>query len=128
MRSRGLSLMLHLVSAVSLIVPTLCYGLQSSSSTGNLTGVIRDATSAVIPGATVTVRNLDTNQARRTTSAFDGEYRFVALTAGEYELRVEAAGFLTYVNASVAVALGRASVLDVLLGPAGVTETIQVTD
>jgi hypothetical protein len=116
------------VPTVSLIVPMLCYGLQSSSSTGNLTGVIRDATSSVIPGATVTVRNLDTNQARRTTSAFDGEYRFVALTAGEYELRVEAAGFLTYVNASVAVVLGRASVLDVLLGPAGVTETIQVTD
>jgi hypothetical protein len=91
-------------------------------------GTVRDASGAVVPGAAVSVRSVTTNQSRQTVSMEDGSYQFTALAVGDYEIIVDVAGFSSYVNPNITVALGRTVLLDVRLNPAGLTQDIGVTD
>jgi hypothetical protein len=104
----------------------LSYGAQSSITTGTLLGVVRDASGAVILGADVSARNVDTNQTRESVSASDGEYRIAALPVGDYEVRVVKEGFAPYVNPSVTVVLGQAGTLDIALDVAAAAESVAV--
>lgn len=61
----------------------------------NVQGVVLDPSQAVIPNATVTLRNLDTQVERKTTTGASGVYRFSSLPPGRYEIRAEAEGFQT---------------------------------
>src|SRR6266446_5024055 len=101
---------------------------QDSAITATLNGTVRDAAGAIIPGATITLRNLTTNQIRSTTSESDGSYRISAIAVGEYEVRAEAAGFASYLNPEVTLALGQSTSLDISLPAAGVSAQVTVTD
>ena len=63
--------------------------------TGAILGTVKDSSGASVPGATVTVRNTDTNFTRTQMTEQDGSYRFPELPVGHYEIRAEAAGFRT---------------------------------
>src|SRR5712692_9700912 len=106
----------------------LLYGMQNSSTSGSLTGTVRDTSGAVVAGALVSARSLTTNQTRQTSSIEDGSYRFAVLPVGDYEIRLELAGFEAYMNPNLTVALGRTVVLDIRLNPAGIKQDIAVTD
>ncbi|MBV8842195.1 MAG: carboxypeptidase regulatory-like domain-containing protein [Bryobacterales bacterium] len=64
-----------------------------SAGTGALAGTVTDPTGAVISGATITLTNKGTNQARTTTTGTDGSYRFSLLPPGQYSVRFTATGF-----------------------------------
>lgn len=65
----------------------------AQSTYGALVGVLTDASKAVLPGATVTLTEVQTNFARTTTSGPRGTYEFLNLTQGRYQVVVELAGF-----------------------------------
>ncbi|MEP6635628.1 MAG: TonB-dependent receptor [Acidobacteriota bacterium] len=98
---------------------------QDSSTTGTLAGFVRDAAGAGVPGATIAVRNLTTNQTRTVTSGADGSYRATGLAVGDYEIKAQAAGFGQYLNATVTLSLGRTTTLDLSLAAGDVN--VQVT-
>jgi hypothetical protein len=75
---------------LSVFVPGVCLAQLSG---GTITGVVRDASGAVITGAPVQTVHRATGQARLTITADRGEYSFPALLPGEYEISVEAVGF-----------------------------------
>lgn len=100
---------------------------RAQSTTGTISGVVRDDQAAVIPGATVTVRNVLTGQSRSVASGADGQYRFPNLQVGEYELTVELSGFGTYKQSGLNLTLNQDAAIDVTLRPAGVAESVQVT-
>src|ERR1051326_2249834 len=104
------------------------YGAQNSPTSGSLTGTVWDTSNAVVPGAVISARSLSTNQTRQTSSMEDGSYRFPALPADTYEIRVNLPGFEPYLNPNVAVLLGRTASLDIRLNPAGITQDVAVTD
>jgi hypothetical protein len=62
---------------------------------GTITGEVKDASGAVIPGATVTVTNTGTNATREMPSNESGAYTFPALPPGPYTVRAELQGFQT---------------------------------
>ncbi|PYR59400.1 MAG: hypothetical protein DMF91_14940 [Acidobacteria bacterium] len=66
-----------------------------AQTSGEITGEVRDATGAVIPGATVTVRNHSTNALRTVVSNNAGVYSFPALQPGTYTVKTELQGFRT---------------------------------
>lgn len=101
---------------------------QDSAITATVAGTVRDAAGAIIPGATITLRNLATNQTRSVTTETDGSYRVSALAVGDYEVSVQSAGFAPYLNSEVTLALGRTTLLDISLPPAGVNAQVTVTD
>jgi hypothetical protein len=66
----------------------------AQATTGSVSGVVKDNTGALIPGATVVVTNLDNNSERKTTSNSTGAFFLSGITAGlRYQVRVEMEGF-----------------------------------
>ncbi|MFN7932310.1 MAG: carboxypeptidase regulatory-like domain-containing protein [Bryobacteraceae bacterium] len=65
----------------------------SQEVTAGIYGVVQDASTAVVPGATVRARNVGTGLSRQTTTDESGNYSFVLIPIGTYEVSVEAAGF-----------------------------------
>src|ERR1700753_565403 len=59
----------------------------------SIQGVVTDPSGAVIPGATLTLKNLSTNESITRTSGPDGVYNFNALPADHFELSAEKDGF-----------------------------------
>jgi len=67
--------------SVALLVPVLAYGQAIS---GDLTGVVKDASGAYVAGADVEVTNLGTGFKQTTKTNAQGEYRFSNLPAAHY--------------------------------------------
>ncbi len=90
-----------------------------------LTGVVRDASAAVVPGATVTVSHDATGVRRTATATEDGTWLVVDLAPGEYLVEAVATGFQTAAQL-VVVTTGQRARLDLTLAAGGVVETITV--
>ncbi len=99
---------------------------QLTSAT--LVGGVRDQGGAIIVGATVTVRNLATNETRSDVTTADGLYRISDLTAAIYEVRAEKEGFKTTVTSNVTLHVGETSRVDLTLSVGMVKETVEVED
>lgn len=71
----------------------LCAGWLSASPTGSVTGFVKDASGAVVPGAKVTLTSTATNARLTTTTDANGEFQFPQVAPATYSLVVEAKGF-----------------------------------
>ncbi len=100
---------------------------QSRATAADLTGTITDALQAVLPGATVTAVNADTNLTRATLTDSEGRYTIPALPPGTYAVRAELAGFAPQVREGIVLALGTTVTVDLTLRIAGQTEQLTVT-
>src|SRR5438093_8369794 len=67
----------------------------AQQNTGTILGVVKDSSGAVVPGASVTMLNEETNLTRTVTTGENGAFRAPALPVGHYTVRVELAGFQT---------------------------------
>lgn len=99
---------------------------QSQASTGQITGVVTDATGAVVPNVSVTLTSKDTNQTQTATTSDDGVYRFVTLQPGTYTVKTSGGGFAE-TTADVEVQVGRTTDANFTLGAGGVAASVQVT-
>jgi hypothetical protein len=106
----------------------LCAGVafsQQNVTSATLTGSIHDASGAVVSGATVTARHLETNQSTTTTSDNEGRYRFPYLRIGVYELTIEASGFATF-HRQLTLLVGQAVDVPVRLDVAGLSAHVNI--
>ncbi|MBI4464390.1 MAG: carboxypeptidase regulatory-like domain-containing protein, partial [Acidobacteria bacterium] len=101
--------------------------LLAQVTTGTILGAVSDSTGAVIPGATVTVRNVETGISRTITTDAAGRYRVPQLGVGSYEVTAETAGFQTVVRSGITLTVGREAVVDFALQVGAVSEKITVT-
>src|SRR5437867_13000273 len=92
-----------------------------------ISGVIRDASSAVIPGVTVTVTNPATNFSRSVVSNEAGVYNFPVLQPGRYNIKVELPGFRTITQNDVELQVQQSARLDFTLQVGEVSQTIEVS-
>src|SRR3989338_7855277 len=95
--------------------------------TATISGTVKDSTGAVVPNATVTVRNVETGITRTVTSDEAGRYRVPQLAPGDYQVTSEAAGFQTAVRSGITLTVGREAVVDMALQIGAVAERITVT-
>jgi len=93
---------------------------------GSISGVIRDASGAVIPGAMVTVTNPATNQVRSAISNEAGVYNFPVLQPGKYNIKVELPGFRTITQNDVELQVQFAARIDFTLQVGDVSQTVEV--
>jgi hypothetical protein len=94
---------------------------------GRISGTIKDASGAVIPGATVTVTNAATNLVRTATTDADGFYTVTNLPVGTYLIAAESQGFKRAEQSGVALAANARLTIDIALEPGQVSETVQVS-
>jgi len=85
--------MFKLLRQVALYLMLCAASLFAQSERGTITGTVRDASGAVIPGAKVLLTNTQTGVAFNAPSNADGEYTVPQLQVGTYTVRVEKAGF-----------------------------------
>ncbi len=95
-------------------------------ATADLRGTITDAQGAVVPNATVTIRDRSRNFERSATSNESGEYLMLAVPPGQYEVTVEAQGFAKVVTSGVNLTVGQSADLSVEMRVAGAEQTIEV--
>ena len=121
-RTRGLLTAACVVLAVSYTAAPL--GAQILY--GSLVGVVKDAQGAVVPGATITIVNRDTNLTRETTADPAGTYSLVNVLPGPYDVKVSLQGFREVIRTGVPVSIGQIVRVDVTLELGALTETITV--
>jgi hypothetical protein len=94
---------------------------------GAISGTVRDASGAVVPGASVTATNVDTNGSRSAVTDAQGFYRVPALEPGNYIVKTELSGFQTVERKDVRLVAAAEITLNSELRVAGVGETVTVT-
>jgi hypothetical protein len=107
---------------------TLFAGTSSFAQTfrGTILGSVTDSSGAAVPGATVTVKNLDTGLVRTVTTSDDGSYAAPELPIGTYSVSVEKAGFKLGLVTGIKVEVSSERRADVALQPGQVAQTVTV--
>ncbi|MCC7341230.1 MAG: TonB-dependent receptor [Bryobacterales bacterium] len=95
---------------------------------GSIIGNVTDASGASVPGAAVTVTNLETGVSREVSSNSAGAFNAPTLQAGIYAVKVNAPGFRSAEVTKVVVSINNATRINVRLELGQVTESITVTD
>jgi hypothetical protein len=101
-------------------------GVPLSAQTASLSGVVKDSSNAVIPGARVTAMRESTRQKQATSSSEQGFYHFAFLLPGAYTITVEAAGFQVVTRPGAKLDPGQEARLDFTLALAELKESVTV--
>src|SRR5215204_650385 len=117
---------MRLVRVAALLAMTLFNGAAfAQEQRGSIEGVVKDSSGAVLPGVTVALTS-GSGAKLETVSDAQGVYRFPSLAPGNYKVNANLQGFRPGNVEDVSVALGQVKKVDFALGPAGVTESVQV--
>jgi outer membrane receptor protein involved in Fe transport len=112
--------------AAALLLPAT--GVRAQVTTATLYGVVRDATAAALPGATVSLVNQGTGFARDVVSDASGEFAVTALPSGRYTLTIELSGFKTFENAGLDLGAGQTVRQTFTLEVGALSEVITVSE
>ena len=99
----------------------------SQISSGTIAGTVTDNSGAVVPEATITIRNEGTNATITTTSNADGTFVSAAVPIGTYTITVTKTGFSTYTEKSVEVHPTQVASVNPQLKLGTVTQQVQVS-
>jgi hypothetical protein len=117
---------IHLMLLLVVLMATVRLGAQTST-TGDVAGVVTDLTAAVVSGAPITLKSVDTGSSTSTTTNAQGSYNFSLLPPGKYSVSVNVAGFQK-VTKTVTVTLGTSTAVNLQLSLSLQSETVEVTD
>src|SRR6478672_1647827 len=95
--------------------------------TGTITGVVQDATGALVPNVKVTATNTNTNLSRDAVTDGSGTYRISALNPGPYRLQAQASGFKTAAVSDITLEVAQQVRVDVQLQVGEVSQSLEVT-
>lgn len=101
---------------------------SAAQTTGaTLQGTVSDDQGGVLPGATLTIANVETGWTREAIADSRGWYRAAALPPGRYEIRATLQGFVNLVRSGLVLTLGQEATVNLSLRLATVAETVTVT-
>src|SRR5579872_7060079 len=117
MRNSNLTFVLLLASACS------CF----AQDRGTIRGVVTDQSGGAVPGAAVSVKNVNTGLTQTAQTETDGVYVILYLPAGDYTVTVDKPGFQKSEITGVGVHVATVSNVDVALHVSGVEQTVDVS-
>jgi len=100
--------------------------LLGQTGQGTLTGTVTDATKGIVPGATVTLANVDTGVSVKTESSEVGVYYFGAVPIGQYKVAVTKQGFKEW-EGTFTLEVGQNAVVDPVLQVGSTRAVVEVT-
>jgi hypothetical protein len=109
-----------LALAIAFVTPSFGQNL------GEVTGVVTDASNAVVTGATVTISSPATGFSRQAVTNSTGNYDFPALQPGTYNVKTEAPGFSTETRTNVELQVQQVARIDFQLKVGTVSESVEV--
>jgi len=100
---------------------------QTQITSGTIQGTVEDANGAAVPGASVDIKNLDTNSTTNRTTNEDGRFVVLQLPSGHYTVTVSKPGFATLLVEKVDLTVGQAINLPLSMKVSQVQETVTIT-
>ena len=100
---------------------------RAQFETASVLGTVRDSTGAIVPGATVTLKNVGTGISSTTVSAENGDFQFLNVRIGNYTVRAELQGFSAAEASDVQVTVNARLRVDLTLRVGNIGETVIVT-
>src|SRR6267154_1951502 len=119
---KGLGIGLLVIVAMTPLVRA-----QTQITTGTIQGTVTDTNGAIVPGASVEIKNLDTNLSKTLTTDDGGRFVALALQPGRYSITVSKQGFATAVAESLDLTVGQALNLPVTMKISQVQERVTIT-
>ena len=110
-----------------LLLALTTIGLAQIAPTASLTGTVTDASGGSVPGARITLTNVETGFERRAVAQSDGRYLFSQIPVGLYRLEATADGFSKYLQSGIRLNVNTATTLDISLAVGAVGESVSVT-
>ena len=110
-----------------LLAAVLAVAAHAQSISATLTGVVSDASEAVVPNAKVTITNATSGDVRRTITNNDGYFTFASLPSGTYKVTVEAPGFLAYELTDIQFTGAEKRNVNVVMKVGATSEKVEVT-
>lgn len=115
-----------LLLVLTILLALLPGPLNAQLSTATVTGVVRDTSGSVVPGATVVLKNVETNVERRTVSNASGNYSFTNIPPGRYTMETTSTGFRTTKIAEFILTVNQTLTLDTVLEVGSLEQSVQV--
>jgi hypothetical protein len=101
--------------------------VSAQTVTGTLQGTVMDSRGAVVPGAEVVIRNMETGQERNVKTGDEGTYLASFLPLGRYTITASGPGFSKIAQENIEITLNQTRVVNFTLNPSSVTEAVVVT-
>ncbi|MBI4478957.1 MAG: carboxypeptidase regulatory-like domain-containing protein [Acidobacteria bacterium] len=116
------------MALVAVILAVVLFsGTVWAQVTASISGTVKDASGAVVPGATVTIRHLETGATRIAESDVNGGFTVSSLPVGEYEITAERAGFKQVVRRGITLVVNQQAVVNFTLEVGAVEQQVTVT-
>src|SRR5580698_9212601 len=122
---RGLRFLFIAISTCATLAASPFAAAQSTG--GRIRGTVSDPSGAAVAAAKVTLTNEATNVTRDVDSGVNGDYLFIEVPVGSYEIDVTQQGFKKYVRKGIALNLNEVLSLDIALQIGATAETVEVT-
>ena len=115
-----------MAALVAVLLLGLCGPAAAQGTLGRLAGTVLDTSGGVLPGATVTLTSIATNQVQTTVTNETGGFLFPQLQVGNYKVTVELQGFKTASFPDVVINVNQEYSLTAKLEIGEITETVVV--
>src|SRR5205809_7954207 len=112
---------------VALIALGTCL-VFAQTSTATILGVVRDASGALVPGVSITVKHTESGQTRTVVSGERGTYNAPLLPVGAYEITTTMPGFKQQVRSGIDLVVGQQAVINLTLEVGAAAEQVTVTE
>lgn len=112
--------------AFALLLVAGAPGLVSAQESAVIDGVVVDESGGALPGATVTVKNMETGTERTVVTDGSGRYRFPALPPGRYSVKTEIQGFAVEERRDIVLTIGLSARQDFQMKIQTLAETVTV--
>lgn len=100
--------------------------IHAQTASGSVSGTVRDASGGVLPGVSVSAKNLETGAVRTAMTDAGGSFQILSVPAADYAVEAALAGFRTETRAPITVTLSAAAVVNFDLVVGGVTQDVTV--
>ena len=101
--------------------------LTAAQTTGSIAGTVQDANGGVLPGVTITARNVQTELVRSDVTGPEGRFVVAALPPGDYQVRAELSGFRPHVRRDLHLTIGQTVTLAIKLDVGALAEEVTVS-
>jgi hypothetical protein len=101
--------------------------LLAQTQTATLRGIVQDGSGAIVPGAQLTLTNIEQNRPWSTSSNESGAYVFLQIPPGNYRLTAEAKGFKKFSRSGMTLQVAQVADVNIAMEVGAITESIQVT-
>src|SRR5262249_7108925 len=116
-----------IVACVVVFLHLTASNLIGQVASGTITGTIRDSSGAVVPGASISCKSVETGVTRSALAGESGGDTFHALPVGNYDLEASLAGFKTAVRKGISVTVGASVPVDFTLAVGAAAEEVVVS-